>query len=186
MTPTDEQDEERVLLDAAGVATVLDALTKALVEREGGLADVALVGIRTGGHALAVRLASRLAALAQPVPLGAIDIALYRDDVFEGLPRPEVGSTELPFSLPGRSIVLVDDVLYTGRTVRAALDALVDYGRPKAVQLAVLVDRGHRELPIQADFVGMRLATSKDEQIKVRLSDDPGQDRVVVRRRRRS
>jgi pyrimidine operon attenuation protein/uracil phosphoribosyltransferase len=146
------------------------------------VADMALVGIRTGGLYLAERLQKLIAiAEGQEPPLGAIDISLYRDDVFEGLPRPEIGSTELPFSLPGRTIVLVDDVLYTGRTIRAALDALMDYGRPRAVKLAVLIDRGHRELPIQADCVGQRVETQKNESVRVMLREKGEIDRVVLR-----
>ncbi|MBM4357895.1 MAG: bifunctional pyr operon transcriptional regulator/uracil phosphoribosyltransferase PyrR [Deltaproteobacteria bacterium] len=186
MTTSDGSGDERVVLDPASVAELLDRLARAVLDRNGDAANVALVGIRTGGFSLAERLVRRLAALGHTVPLGAIDIALYRDDVFEGLPRPQVGSTELPFSLPGRTVVLVDDVLYTGRTVRAALDALVDHGRPRAVQLAVLVDRGHRELPIQADFVGTTLATSREEQVKVHLAVESNDDRVIVRKRRRA
>jgi pyrimidine operon attenuation protein/uracil phosphoribosyltransferase len=120
----------------------------------------------------------------QMPPLGAVDITLYRDDVFEGLPRPLVGPTDLPFRLANMRVVLVDDVLYTGRTVRAALDALMDYGRPRAVQLAVLVDRGHRELPIAADYVGLRVETTRNESVRVHLSEEDEEDRVVVRQRR--
>jgi pyrimidine operon attenuation protein/uracil phosphoribosyltransferase len=148
----------------------------------GGGEDLALVGIRTGGLVLAERLTHILAQVeSSAVPLGAVDITLYRDDVFVGLPRPEVGSTELPFELAGRTIVLVDDVLFTGRTVRAALDALVDYGRPRAVELAVLVDRGHRELPIQADYVGLRVETTRNESVRVMLRELGEQDRVILR-----
>lgn len=186
MTASDDQHDERVVLDAARVASSLDALTEAIVTRHRESTALALVGIRTGGLTLAHRIAERLSAKTRAVPVGAIDIALYRDDLFEGLPRPQVGSTELPFALPGRVVVLVDDVLFTGRTVRAALDALIDHGRPRAVELAVLVDRGHRELPIQADFVGVSLDTSRDEQVKVRVGADPSQDRVVIRTGRRS
>lgn len=144
--------------------------------------EMALVGIRTGGWFLAERLQKLIgAAENKEPPLGAIDIALYRDDVFEGLPRPEIGSTELPFKLPGRTIVLVDDVLYTGRTIRAALDALMDYGRPRAVKLAVLIDRGHRELPIQADYVGQRVETQRSESVRVLLRERGEPDRVVLR-----
>lgn len=175
--------EPRELLNAAGIAAALDGLARAIADSNGSLEGVALVGIRTGGLELAVRLQRMMRAGGSSVPLGAIDIALYRDDVFEGLPRPEVGPTELPFSLPGKIIVLVDDVLYTGRTVRAALDALVDFGRPRAVQLAALVDRGHRELPIQADFVGLRVVTRREEQVKVLLVERDGVDRVILRDR---
>jgi pyrimidine operon attenuation protein/uracil phosphoribosyltransferase len=174
--------ERRELLDEAGIARILKRMAHEIVERHQGARGIALVGIRTGGLHLAERL-QKLLATAENVPepdLGAVDIALYRDDVFAGLPRPEVGSTELPFSLPGKTIILVDDVLYTGRTIRAALDALMDYGRPRAVQLAVLVDRGHRELPIQADFVGLRAETRKDETVRVQLRELGEPDRVVV------
>jgi pyrimidine operon attenuation protein/uracil phosphoribosyltransferase len=115
--------------------------------------------------------------------LGAVDITLYRDDVFLGLPKPEVGATELPESIEGRTVVLVDDVLYTGRTVRAAMDVLADYGRPQAVQLAALVDRGRRELPIQPDYVGVRVQTTADQSVRVMLSEKGEPDRVVLRER---
>ena len=153
-----------------------------ILERNAGAGDIALVGIRTGGFFLAERLQKLVAAVeGHAPPLGAIDIALYRDDVFEGLPRPEVGSTELPFPLPGCTVVVVDDVLFTGRTVRAALDELMDFGRPRAVQLAVLVDRGHRELPIQADYVGLEVQTTMRESIRVHLAERGETDRVVLR-----
>lgn len=174
--------ERRELLDEAGIARALRRVASEIVERNSGVKEVALVGIRTGGLYLAERLVRLLEdAERVKVPLGAIDITLYRDDVFVGLPRPEVGPTELPFSLPGRTIVLVDDVLYTGRTVRAALDALVDYGRPRAVQLAVLVDRGLRELPIQADYVGLKVSTTPRESVRVSLRELGEPDRVVLR-----
>jgi pyrimidine operon attenuation protein / uracil phosphoribosyltransferase len=159
-----------------------------IVEKNRGAEGIALVGIRTGG----LYLAERLQALIRDIegtepPLGAVDISLYRDDVFDGLPRPVIGPTELPFGLEGVRIVLVDDVLYTGRTVRAALDALMDYGRPRAVELAVLIDRGLRELPIRADYVGMSVDTVPDQSVKVLLSEAgrvAGQvDRVVLRSR---
>ena len=143
-----------------------------IVERNRGVAGIALVGIRTGGLYLAQRLRDVIAeAEGTAPPLGAIDIALYRDDVGIQRPRPEVGPTELPFALDGVRVVLVDDVLYTGRTVRAALDALMDYGRPRAVSLAVLVDRGHRELPIQADVVGLTIDTAAAQQVRVELTE---------------
>jgi pyrimidine operon attenuation protein/uracil phosphoribosyltransferase len=176
--------ERRELLDEAGIARVLRRMGDEIAERHAGGAGIALVGIRTGGLVLAERLVKLLAGVeGLEVPLGAVDIALYRDDVFVGLPRPEVGPTELPFALPGRTIVLVDDVLYTGRTVRAALDALNDFGRPRAVELAVLVDRGHRELPIQADYVGVRVETTRRESVRVMLRELGEPDRVVLRER---
>lgn len=158
-----------------------------IVERNGGTNGVVLVGIRTGGLFLAEWLHTLLAEIEQPeAPVGAVDITLYRDDVFVGLPRPEIGATELPFELEGVTVVLVDDVLYTGRTVRAALDALMDYGRPKAVQLAVLVDRGLRELPIRSDYVGLSVETRPEESVKVLFSADDAVERVVVRERKPS
>ncbi|MBI4507985.1 MAG: bifunctional pyr operon transcriptional regulator/uracil phosphoribosyltransferase PyrR [Deltaproteobacteria bacterium] len=182
--PDEHLVERRELLDEAGIARVLRRIAHEIVERNAGVSEIALVGIRTGGLFLAERL-RRLLKDAEGVepPLGAVDIALYRDDVFVGLPRPEVGPTELPFSLSGKTIVLVDDVLYTGRTVRAALDALMDFGRPRAVQLAVLVDRGHRELPIQADYVGHKIDTTRKESVRVMLRERGEPDRVVLRER---
>jgi pyrimidine operon attenuation protein/uracil phosphoribosyltransferase len=174
--------ERRVLADEAAVGRMLRRIGDQIVERHGGATGLALVGIRTGGLHLAQRLCDLIAgAEGHRPPLGAIDITLYRDDVFRGLPRPEVGSTELPFELGGVTVVLVDDVLFTGRTVRAALDALMDYGRPRAVELAALIDRGRRELPIQADYVGLALETSADESVKVHLRETGEADRVVVR-----
>ncbi len=155
-----------------------------IVERNGGTDGVALVGIRTNGLYLAEWLQTLVAEVEPPqVHLGAVDITLYRDDVFVGLPRPEIGKTELPFDLEGVTVVLVDDVLYTGRTVRAALDALMDYGRPKAVQLAVLVDRGLRELPIRPDYVGLSVETNADESVKVLFTESNDVERVVLRER---
>jgi len=180
--PDNHLAERRDLLDAAGIERVLVRIAHEVIERNGGARDVALLGIRTGGLFLAERLAGIFRTIeGAPPPLGAIDITLYRDDVFEGLPRPEIGPTEIPFQLAGKIVVLVDDVLYTGRTVRAALDAMVDFGRPRAVQLAVLVDRGHRELPIQADYVGLRVTTSRTESVRVCFRERGEVDRVVLR-----
>ncbi len=161
---------------------MLRRIAHEIVDRNRGVGDLALVGIRTGGAHLALRLQKLIRDVeGQDPPLGTVDITLYRDDVFQGLPKPEVGPTELPFGLSGARVVLVDDVLYTGRTVRAALDALMDYGRPKAVELAVLIDRGHRELPIQANYVGMSVETAKDESVKVALTENGEPDRIVLR-----
>ena len=182
MGGSDKLVERRVLADDTAVARMLRRIAHEIVERNGGVERVALVGIRTGGAHLAARLARLIAEIeATAPPLGTVDITLYRDDVFHGLPRPEVGPTELPFRLGGVTVVLVDDVLYTGRTVRAALDALMDYGRPRAVQLAVLIDRGLRELPIRADYVGLSVDTQPDESVKVQLTETGSPDRVVVR-----
>ena len=141
---------------------------------------MSLVGIRTGGLAWAERLAGLIAATGRPAPpLGALDIALYRDDISSRV-VPDVGATELPGRIDGAEVVLVDDVLFTGRTIRAALDALMDYGRPRRVQLAVLVDRGHRELPIAANFVGIAVDTTRDEVVRVQFAPSHPVDRVVV------
>ena len=181
---TDDLVERRELLDEGGIARSLRRIAHEISERNQGVDEVALVGIRTGGLLLAARLVKLLGeAEGSEPPLGAVDISLYRDDVFIGLPRPQVGPTELPFELPGRTIVLVDDVLYTGRTIRAALDALMDFGRPRAVQLAVLVDRGHRELPIGADYVGLKVDTSRDQSVRVQFREKSQADRVVVHER---
>lgn len=163
---------------------MLRRIASEIVERHGGVENLALVGIRTGGLYLAETLQGLILELEGQAPLlGAVDITLYRDDVFEGLPRPEIGVTELPFELAGVEVVLVDDVLYTGRTIRAALDALMDYGRPRLVRLAVLVDRGLRELPIRADFVGITTETSSAESVKVLFDDGGTVHKVVLRSR---
>lgn len=174
--------ERAEILDEVGMARALKRMAFEIVERSGGTAYI--VGIRTGGAFLAERLANIVAESGEPRPaLGAIDITLYRDDVFMGLPKPEIGPTELPDAIAGRTVVLVDDVLYTGRTIRAAMDVLADYGRPRAVQLAVLVDRGRRELPIQPDFVGVRVQTTEHQSVRVMLRERGEPDRVIVRER---
>jgi pyrimidine operon attenuation protein/uracil phosphoribosyltransferase len=171
-----------VLADAADVARMLRRIAHEIAERHRGVGGLALVGIRTGGLHLAARLRTALQTIegAAP-PLGAVDIALYRDDIAAGITRPQIGPTELPFALEGVRVVLVDDVLYTGRTVRAALDALMDYGRPRAVELAVLVDRGWRELPIRADYTGMTAETAASDEVRVRLTETGDVDQVVLR-----
>jgi pyrimidine operon attenuation protein/uracil phosphoribosyltransferase len=174
--------EKSELLDAMGVRRVLRRMAFEIVERDGP--DVYVVGIRTGGAFLADRIVKILAEGGERRPtLGAVDITLYRDDVFLGLPKPMIGPTELPESIEGRSVVLVDDVLYTGRTVRAAMDVLADYGRPREVHLAALVDRGRRELPIQPDFVGVKVQTSANQSVRVMLAERGEAVRVVLRER---
>jgi pyrimidine operon attenuation protein/uracil phosphoribosyltransferase len=176
--------DKRELLDAAGINRALRRIAHEIVERNAHASELILVGIHTAGVPLAERLARLIGETGERAapPVGKIDITLYRDDVFEGLPKPEVGATELPnHSIAGKTVVLVDDVLYTGRTIRAALDALMDYGRPRAVQLATLVDRGHRELPIQPDYVGLTVQTTRAESVKVILD---GNDRAVLREKR--
>jgi pyrimidine operon attenuation protein/uracil phosphoribosyltransferase len=174
--------ERSEILDSVGMARVLRRLAFEIVERNGN--DAYFVGIRTGGAWLAERMVKLLVEGGEKRPdLGAIDITLYRDDVFHGLPKPEIGATDLKQSIDGRAVVLIDDVLYTGRTVRAAMDVLLDYGRPRSIQLAVLVDRGQRELPIQPDFVGVRQQTTGAHSIRVMFSERGETDRVVLRER---
>ncbi len=155
-----------------------------LVELDRGTDELMLIGIRTRGVPLAEALAAEIERLeGHRVPIGTLDITLYRDDLSTIAPQPVVRETSFPGPIDGRVLVLCDDVLFTGRTIRAALDALIDYGRPRAVQLAVLIDRGHRELPIQADVVGRRLATARDEVIEVRFAATDGEDGVLLMER---
>jgi pyrimidine operon attenuation protein/uracil phosphoribosyltransferase len=183
--PDSDLTERRELLDAAGIARTLRRMAHEIAERvPQGERPLYLVGVRTGGAYLAHRLCDMVAAAGEGKPvLGAVDISLYRDDVFHGLPKPEIGPTDLPEPIDGRTIVLVDDVLFTGRTVRAAMDVLADYGRPRAVKLAALIDRGLRELPIQPDFVGLALQTTARESVRVMLQERGEPDRVVLRER---
>ena len=161
----------------------LTRIAHEILERNRGLDDIALVGIRTRGVPLARRIARSLHDInGDDVATGALDITLYRDDLMRHPvgPQPLVRRTEIPFSIDDRKILLVDDVLYTGRTIRAALDALIDFGRPQAIQLVVLVDRGHRELPIKADYVGKNLPTSLKQSVQVRLQEIDGTDEVLI------
>jgi pyrimidine operon attenuation protein/uracil phosphoribosyltransferase len=169
----------KALLDAADVARAVRRIAHEILERNRGAADLVLVGIHTRGIPLARRLAAALAEAEGPVPVGELDIALYRDDL-DRRPTTRVGSTRLPVPIDDRVVILVDDVLYTGRSVRAALDCLTDLGRPQRVELAVLVDRGHRELPIRADYVGKNLPTSARERVAVHLTEVDGEDGVFV------
>jgi pyrimidine operon attenuation protein/uracil phosphoribosyltransferase len=160
--------EATIILDNAGVKRALTRIAHEIIERNKGVDDLLLVGIRTGGIYLAEELADRLREIeGVNVPAGSVDITLYRDDIKRHAEHMPVGKTDIPFSVEGKKVVLVDDVLFTGRTIRAAMDALMDYGRPKCIQLAVLIDRGHRELPIRADFVGRNVPTSLKENIVV-------------------
>lgn len=173
----------RTVLTAEDVRRAVGRIAHEIVERNRNLDDVVLVGMRTRG----VPLASRLAAVIQEfksaqrgVPVGALDIGLYRDDIPAMELRPQIRPTELPTDIHGKRVVLVDDVLYTGRSIRAALDALIDFGRPASIQLAVLVDRGHRELPIRPDYVGKNIPTASNEDVQVLLEETDGRDEVVV------
>jgi pyrimidine operon attenuation protein / uracil phosphoribosyltransferase len=172
-----------VVMDADRIGRTLTRIAHEIVERNKGVDGLAIVGVRTRGVHMARRLARTLKEITgDDVPTGALDITLYRDDLMRHAvgPQPLVRRTEIQFSIDDRTILLVDDVLYTGRTIRAALDALIDFGRPKAIQLVVLVDRGHRELPIKADYVGKNLPTSREESVQVRLQESDGQDEVVL------
>jgi pyrimidine operon attenuation protein / uracil phosphoribosyltransferase len=169
-----------VVMDAADVHRALVRIAHEVVERNKGTDGLVVVGIHTRGVPLAGRLAAKLTEIeGRPVPTGALDVAMYRDDI--GMRPPHAThDTHLPFDLAGTVVVLVDDVLYTGRTVRAALDALTDFGRPRAIQLAVLVDRGHRELPLRADYVGKNLPTAADQAVRVQLQETDGSDGVAI------
>jgi pyrimidine operon attenuation protein/uracil phosphoribosyltransferase len=172
-----------IVMDADRVSRSITRIAHEILERNRGVEDLALVGIRARGVPIAERLAAELGALSGTrVPTGSLDITLYRDDLMHHAvgPQPVIRRTEIPFSLDDRIILLVDDVLYTGRTIRAALDALIDFGRPRAIQLIALVDRGHRELPIRADYVGRNIPTSRQQSVQVRLTEIDGRDEVEV------
>jgi len=169
------------IMDAEDIERTLNRLAHEIVERNKGSKNLAIVGIRTRGEFLAKRIAEKTSRLENnQIPVGILDITFYRDDVRLKLRQPEVKTTEIDFAIDDKDIILVDDVLFTGRTVRAALDELMDFGRPKTVQLVVLVDRGGRELPIQADFVGRRVKTSLNERVKVKLKEVDGEDLVLL------
>ena len=186
-----------VVLDADRISRTLARIAHEILERNRGIDDLALIGIRTRGVPIARRLARSIREIVDrdpaasssagrrpttDVPTGMLDITLYRDDLMRHTvgPQPVIRRTEIPFSIDDRRILLVDDVLFTGRTIRAALDALIDFGRPKSIQLVVLVDRGHRELPIKADYVGKNLPTSLSQSVQVRLQEIDGRDEVEI------
>jgi len=172
----------RQVLDGPAIERAVARIAHEIAERNKTLEGMAFVGVRSRGVHLAQRIRRVLLALSggADIPFGVIDITLYRDDLDRGLQTPVVKGTEIPFAVEGRRIVLVDDVLFTGRTVRAALDAIIDFGRPECIQLAVLVDRGHRELPIRADYVGKNLPTARSERVNVHLVEVDGVDEVVI------
>jgi pyrimidine operon attenuation protein / uracil phosphoribosyltransferase len=172
-----------VVMDADRMARSLTRIAHEIVERNRGVEDLALIGIRARGVPIAERLAAEIDTIAGVrVLTGALDITLYRDDLRRHAvgPQPVIRRTDVPFSIDDRLILLVDDVLYTGRTIRAAFDALIDFGRPRAIQLVALIDRGHRELPIRADYVGKNIPTSRQQSVQVRLSEIDGRDEVEV------
>jgi len=171
----------KVLLDSDTIGRCISRISYEVLEKAEDHSNLAVVGIRTGGEFLGKRIANKLEELeGLKVPFGIIDITLYRDDLSKRGSQPILKGTDLPFAVSGSTIILVDDVLFTGRTIRAALDAIIDFGRPKRVYLAVLVDRGHRELPIRADFVGKNIPTNNDESVHVRLKEQGIPDGVYL------
>lgn len=173
--------DKNVIMDDMGMKRALIRIAHEIIEKNKGVQDLAVVGIRRRGGPLAQRLAERIGEIEDVVvPVGILDITLYRDDLTTLATQPMVHRTEVDFDINGKVIVLVDDVLYTGRTVRAAMDALIDLGRPRRIQLAVLVDRGHRELPIKADYIGKNVPTSAQEIVSVLVEEIDGIDKVVI------
>jgi pyrimidine operon attenuation protein / uracil phosphoribosyltransferase len=173
--------EKAQVLDDVALDRALTRIAHEIVEQAGGGEGVALVGIKTRGVTLAERIAHKIAGIEGATPsVGALDITLYRDDLGLKAEQPQVRTTEINFPVKGRTVILVDDVLFTGRTIRAAMDALMDFGRPRVIRLAVLVDRGHRELPIRPDYIGKNLPTSRRETVAVMLREHDGVDRVII------
>ena len=173
--------EKTKILDKDGINNALERIAHEITEKLKSIGEVAIVGIKNRGAYLAERLADKLEKIAgSRPPVGALDITLYRDDLTQVAEQPIVHATEIDFAIDGKKIILVDDVLFTGRTIRCALDALIDFGRPSHIQLAVLIDRGHRELPIRADYVGKNVPTSLKEVVEVKLSEADGKDEIVL------
>jgi pyrimidine operon attenuation protein/uracil phosphoribosyltransferase len=169
------------ILDKEDIERVIVRLSHEILEKNKKVEDLAIIGIKTRGAYLAGRLAKTVEQISQhKLPVGALDITLYRDDLTMIAEQPVIHKTEIDFDIDGKIIILVDDVLYTGRTIRCALDELIDFGRPKAIQLAVLIDRGHREFPIRADYAGKNVPTSQKETVQVSLEEVDGQDKVVI------
>ena len=169
------------IMDKEGIRRAVTRIAHEIIERNKGTDKLALIGIRKRGVPLALRLAGKIRDIeGKEVPVGILDITLYRDDLGTRAQQPLVLQTEVPFSVDGKTIVLVDDVMFTGRTIRAALDAIIDLGRPRLIQLAILVDRGHRELPIRADYVGKNVPTSRREAVEVRLQETDGEEDVAI------
>lgn len=170
-----------VIFNAEDINRAITRIAHEILEKNKGSENLALVGIRTRGVYLAQRLIRKLNEFEFKVPpLGILDITLYRDDLGKGIQNPELKETDIPFPIDGKKIVLCDDVLYTGRTIRAAIDALIDFGRPASVQLAILIDRGHRELPIRPDYVGKNIPTARDMMVKVKMVEEDKEDRVII------
>jgi pyrimidine operon attenuation protein/uracil phosphoribosyltransferase len=178
---TEELTRKAKILDADRIRRMVDRMAHEIAERQKDLPGLALIGIRTRGVPLATRLAARLSDLVkQSFPVGTLDITLYRDDLSTVAPQPLLKKTEIDFDLNGRTVLLCDDVLYTGRTIRAALDGVIDLGRPRAIRLAVLIDRGHREFPIEANYVGKSVPTASREVIQVMFQETDGADEVWI------
>jgi len=174
-------EQKKVVMDEEGIDRSMARIAYQILEKNKGIEDIVLIGIRTGGIYLAQRLQKKISAIEKiNLPMGILDITLYRDDLLTSKKKPRLEKTDIPFSLDAKKVILVDDVLFTGRTIRAAMDALIDFGRPKLIQLAVLIDRGHRELPIRADFVGKNLPSSLWEAVSVKLTEKDGKDEVVI------
>jgi len=177
--------EKSRVMDKEAIDKALERMAHEIVERFKDPDDIVMIGIKNRGAYLAQRLALKIERIIKKkLPIGALDITLYRDDLTQVAEQPVVHATEIDFAIEGKKIILVDDVLFTGRTIRCALDALIDFGRPGRIQLAVLVDRGHRELPIKADYVGKNVPTSIDELVEVRLTETDGKDEVVLCRKK--
>ena len=174
-------EEEQQVMDAAGLSRTIKRITYEILDRNHGAEDLALIGLQTRGVHLADRIAGVIKSIEQvTVPVGVLDVTMYRDDYRTAMKQPKVQVTSIPFAVDGSTVVLIDDVFFTGRTVRSALDALMDFGRPARVRLAVLVDRGHRELPLKADFIGKNIHTAQDEEVRVRMVEEDGIDEVTL------
>lgn len=173
---------KKLILDAKGMDRVISRLTHEIIEKNKGADEIALVGICSGGVPLSRTIQRKIRSIeGVEVPAGYVDITLYRDDLSRAGYQPKLKRTEIPFSIDDKKVILVDDVLFTGRTIRAAMDALIDFGRPKNIQLAVLIDRGHRELPIRADYVGRNVPTARAETVEVMVEGDPEEWQVILR-----
>jgi pyrimidine operon attenuation protein / uracil phosphoribosyltransferase len=175
------EQKKKIVMDAEGIDRSLTRIAYEILEKNKGVENLCIIGIRTGGVYLAERLKKKISTIEKiDVPIGILDITMYRDDLRMGNKKPSPQKTDIPFSLDDKKVVIVDDVLFTGRTIRAAMDALIDFGRPRLIQLAVLIDRGHRELPIRADFVGKNLPSSLWESVVVSLNEKTGTDEVFI------
>ncbi len=173
--------KKKVVMDAEAIDRSLTRITYEILERNKGTEDLVVIGIRRGGECLAKRLSKMIGKIeGTEIPMGILDVTLYRDDFMTSKEKPTPRKTDIPFSLDQKKVILIDDVLFTGRTIRAAMDALIDFGRPRLIQLAVLIDRGHRELPIRADFIGGSLPSALWDEIKVSLNEQMEGDEVLI------